>query len=328
MSEVSEQPKSLAESLRGLSPNLPFTDIHGIPSDGYVERLENGRVLVVTKGEVYATNFPGVQCLNPDHAHDEGKVFYKIFEKNRVFTPDEYEEAVRQLKPEPNVVIISMNGFSRIKPDDLVLWGIDEGEYEHACLELFNSIVKSVRGRFRGVNVKLIDGGSDIGIDKVLRQSKRDNGLESLSFSCPNWSLYVPDDGRNLFIAQSSDEYAERYIQSVDCLIATGGREQAFKHDIYAAIKYGKYITFVNVLGALVRNGGVPAVQKMPDGTNKIQNAAAAMEQFIAVVRGQDHVSFQGQGERWKSLVFEACNRMNEACFKVLPPEVKFKARF
>lgn len=328
MTTAPEAPKPLSELLGELSPNLPFVDITGIPDNGYIERLPDGKVLVIAKGAVGATGFPGVECLNPDQENNEGKVFYRIFEKNKIFLADEYDQATKELRPEKNVVVISMNGFTRIKPADLQLWGLDEGEYELACLELFNSIIKSVRERFKGIDIKLVDGGSDLGIDKVLNQARRDNELDGLSFSCPQWAFYVPDDGRNLFVGRDSEDYADRYIQSLDCLVATGGKEQAFKHDIFAAVKYGKYITFVDVAGALARNGGVPAVTRRSDGTNEIQNAAAAMQQFISVVQGQDQISIHGQGERWKAMVIEAGKRVNENCFKVLPPNVKFDAKF
>lgn len=149
--------------------------------------------------------------------------------------------------------------------------------------------------------------------------------IPSLGFSCPNWLLYVEDTDRSVFVGRDSDEYADRYIQTLDFLITTGGRDQALKHDIYAAVLYGKRIHFLDIISAISQTNAAPsATLTDDDGQIKVENAARAMLQFVSFAS-------QGLGARggdlsWDGLRGETAELACEAFFKKkkVPAETRF----
>lgn len=297
-----------------------------ISKDGYIERLPDGRTVVLARGRhESAANFPGVECLNPEALPAE-RIYRKIFTQKKIYLPNEYDKAVNEVLGGKDSFVLSMNGFSRIGADKLPIWGLVDGEYEEGCADLLDKTIIDLRSRFEGVVLKLVDGGSDLGVDKALLRVRDKHNLQALSFSCPNWMLYVKDDEQAVFVAKDSDEYADRYIQSLHFLITTGGRDQALKHDVYAAVLYGKRVHFVDVCGMLSRNDGVPATSTSADGKVQIENAAAAMGRFITFA-GQMIGSSPGSEEEWEHVVRETVKRAIEACAPKMSPSTRFRRR-
>ena len=307
-----------------------LSKLPNIGKDGYLERLPDGRVVCFSKGEKKVMEY-GSECLNPT-APEAEQIYRKIFSKLKIYLPNEYERAIKEvLGEEPDRFIMSINGYSSLKVKERTDWGLGADEYEAGCEDLLYATIAGLRKRFmnlngKGLNLKLVDGGSSMGVDLALINVAKTHEIPSLSFSCPQWLMYVNDDAtRSVFVGKDSDEYADRYIQTLDFLITTGGRAQALKHDVYAAVLYGKRIHFIDVASALSRNKGVPATSVGADGTVNVENAAAAMLKYITFAsQGLSNRANDPLAEEWETLVQETSARAIEACGPMLSAKNRF----
>ena len=127
------------------------------------------------------------------------------------------------------------------------------------------------------------------------------------------------------YVASSSDDYADRYIQTLDLLIATGGREQALKHDIAAVCIHGKRIHFVDILNSLSSSGGVPATVVDREGRVRVDNAAAAMGRNISFFNRDNAVQFApNDGDHWDAIFANVASVATDVCRRKMSPERMF----
>ncbi|MFA6588601.1 MAG: hypothetical protein WCT08_06080 [Patescibacteria group bacterium] len=291
--------------------------------DGKVYRTQEGTVIEVI-GETYANGLPGVICLNPEAPEGE-RIYRKVFTTKRIYLPEEYGLAVKEHVEHPDNFIISMNGYSRISPAQCQQYGVFPGEYEQACAAIIREAISHLRLKFKGAQLRLIYGASDLGVDMAIESVARDFNLYPLGFSCPRYMMYVKDDDMPVYVAVNSDAYADLYIKTLDLLIATGGREQALKHDILAACLYGKRIHFVDVLGCLSRNGGVPATVSNADGTVRVENAPAAFGRYVSFFSRDDGVlQTPPGGDKWDALFLNIQSVATAVCRNKMSPARMF----
>ncbi|MFH1174574.1 MAG: hypothetical protein V1725_05535 [archaeon] len=294
-------------------------------ANGTIERQPNGTTLVTVLGETWSKDVPGVTCLNPSDP-EPNRVYQKAFSQKQIYLPSEYDKAISEHIAHPDNFVLSMNGYSRLSKDQLNKWGIDqEGAYEEACRALLSHAIKHLKTKFTGAQLKLIHGASDMGIDKSIQQVADEYNITPLGFSCPRFMLYVNDDNIPVYCAESSDDYADKYIKTLDLLIATGGREQAFKHDVLAAVLYQKRIHFVDVLNHLSKTAAVPAVSIDANGNRRVENAAAAMGSYVSFFNLNDSMRQRVEGEDiWDTMFRNIEGVTTEVCRKKMSPARKF----
>jgi hypothetical protein len=247
-----------------------------IENNGIIEREGSSGFVVKVKGMPWVAGLPGVLCENPEAA-DGDKVHFKRFSKKRIYMPNEYKTAVREVLTGRDVVVVAMNGYSSLTDEQCRAWGVRPGAYEAACEGILRSVSNEILSTFPGIDLRFADGASNCGVDKVLLKVAREMNRQHLGHSCPKFMFYVEDDEEPVFVAKTQQQYAEAFIDSLHLLIAANGRMQAFEHDIDAVFKKLKHLIPINVLRSISSTGGPPAIG--PNG--KIEDAVAAFEQRV-----------------------------------------------
>lgn len=294
-------------------------------TDGTIERQADGSVLVTVINEPSSLNLEGVTCLNPT-APDAEKQYQKAFHRKPIYLPGEYAPAVAERITFPDNFVVSMNGYSRITDGQCTRYGVQQGAYEEACRALLSQVVKHLRQKFTGADLRLIHGASNMGIDKAIQDVADEYNLLPLGFSCPRYMLYVKDDHIPVYVGSDRAEYADRYIRTLDLLITTGGREQALQHDVLAACVYNKRIHFVDVLNSLSSTGGVPATVISPDGRVRVDNAAAAMGRNVSFFARHEAVPLASrEGDVWDAIFHNVSTVAAEVCRLKMSPGRKFR---
>jgi hypothetical protein len=249
-----------------------------IPAEGLIERDGSGYV-VRMKGATHLAELPGVVCENPS-ALEAQRVYSKRFVNKRIYMPNQYKQAVAEVLTGTDVVVIGMNGYSELKAEVCRAWGVQVGAYEAACEGMLITVLAELLASYPGIDLRLADGASNVGVDAVLLRVAKSMNLAHLGHSCPRFMFYVEDDSAPVFVAKSKALYAEAFIDSLQILIAANGRMQAFEHDIAAVFKKRKRLVPVNVLKSISTNGGPQAFG--PDGA--VEDAVAALEECIYMV--------------------------------------------
>lgn len=249
-----------------------------VSENGLIRRLSDGGHEAYS-WETFDLSGKGAEAVSRD---GDKTLWRKRFTKKRIYLPREKKLAFdSHLFHVPDPFIISMNGFSMISEATRKRYGADEGAYEAACEALLIKIIKHILKKFEGVNVILTDGAAEMGVDLAILNTADRLGMQTLGFSCPGFMMYVKDDTRAVYVAESKNAYAESYIQPLHLLITTGGRAHALQHDVFAACVYGVRIHFVDMLSA-VAQVPVPATVDQEDGSRKVENACAAFGSYIS----------------------------------------------
>ncbi len=292
--------------------------------DETIKIEDSGIITVTAKNEPYSLNFEGVECINTD-APVEERLYKKSFLKKPIYLPNQYEEAKSRYITHNDNLILSLNGYSRFSDEDCRRAGVKPGEYEAACKAIIKHLIKHINDKFNSPKIDLIYGASDLGIDKVIKEVSEEHNIISLGFSCPKYMLYVKDDEIPVYLGKNKDDYAERYVESLDLLISTGGREQTLSKDILCACRYNKRIHFVDVLNLLSSTGGVPATRIGPDGKIHVENAAAAMGRNISFFTPGKSQIMNFHGDIWDQVFQDVNSVATEVCRRKMSPERKFK---
>jgi len=292
--------------------------------DQTIERTGDGKVVVTALNASDAIKSEGVTCLNPSDPPEEQK-FQKTFSRKKIYLPSEYDEAVRDHISHPDSFVVSMNGYSVITDEQSRRYGVEKGAYEAACKAIMHQVVEHVNARFKGANLKIIHGGVYFGVDGAIHEVAKEFGMTPLGFSCPRYMLYVEDDDTPVYVGSDNNEYSDRFIQTLDFLIATGGREQSLQHDVLAACIHNKRIHFIDVLNSLSSTGGVPATVIDEKGVTKVDNAAAAMGRNLSFFSYSDAVKYTPQeGDVWDAIFSNVRGVATEVCRDKMSPDKKF----
>lgn len=290
--------------------------------NGRVYRVEDRTIVEVpwALGE-HAVGEPSVEVVG----QGDERIVRKTFTRKRVYLPDELAQAVAAHLAHDDNLVVSMNGYSQIKPEQCQRYGIREGAYEAACKAVLRRVITHLREKFPAAQIRITSGASAMGVDLAIEAVAREFNITPLGFSCPHFMLWVHDDDLPVYVAESKDAYADRYIRSLDLLIATGGREHALQHDIFAACIYGKRIHFVDLLSMLSPVGTIPATIDDGKGGRRVENAAAAMGRnlsFFAVRKTPAHAP--PGGDEWDALFDDVASVATEVCRCKLSPDRKF----
>jgi hypothetical protein len=293
-----------------------------LTNDGDIFR-KNGEVIVQAKDAESSIDY-GAICINPD-APEKERIYQKTFVKKPIYLPDQYELFVKEHLSSPDNFVLTMNGYSSIREEHCIRYGIKPGQYEAACEAILKNAIKHLRKKFAGARLQVTYGASDMGVDMAIEKVAREFNIDFLGFSCPQFMLYVKDDEVPVFVGKNSDEYADYYIRSSDLLITTGGRDQALKHDVLAACIYNKRVHFVDVLNSLSSTGGVPATIKDKEGKIRVDNAAAAFGRNISFFNRDNAVAnIPASGDKWDA-IFENINSVaTEVCRSKMSPTRMF----
>ncbi len=293
-------------------------------ADGTIEKKGNGSTLVTALNEPWSLEEEGVKCINPEVSEDK-RQYQKEFYNKPVYLPDEYKTAITERIEYPDNFIVSMNGYSRITDEQCTKYGIQGGAYEEACKALMSQLIKNLRRKFTGAELRLIHGASNMGVDRAIQNVSDEHNIVPLGFSCPRYMLYVKDDNVPVYVGYNRDDYSDKYIRTLDLLIATGGREQALQHDVLAACIYNKRIHFIDVLNSLSSTGGVPATVIESDGRIRVDNAAAAMGRNISFFARHDAAMLAPKnGDLWDAIFDNVNSIATEVCRLKMSPKRKF----
>jgi hypothetical protein len=245
-----------------------------IPSDGLIQREQDGSTSAYAVGKSHFANLPDVECLNPD-ANEDVRIYRKNFKIKRIYLPDELDTAQEALGS-PDIVI-GMTGYSSVKTDE---WGIKPEAYEVACADILGNAILELQKEFPTIRVALVHGAAPMGVDLSVMDVAKGLRLSNLGFNCPLYMFYVDDDEGKVYVAKNKGEYSDAFIQGLNMLISVGGRAQALEHDISAAIRFRKRLVLFNLIEAISTTGGPPAWG--PDG--KVEDATAAFFHAIKMV--------------------------------------------
>lgn len=278
--EVEEALRTVEESLgllRMPKVNLVQGDIR-LPNRDIV-LAEHG--LISREGDVTVvrmmskddlSGIEGVTCENPE-AEPGKRIYRKEFLKKEIFLPDELEVARKQVLYDKDAVCIGMTGYSKIGDK----WGVNDETYVAACADVLGSAINEIRHEFPSAQVKIVEGASDMGVDKGALMVAEQLNLRHLGFSCPKFMFYVKDDDNPVYVAATQADYGQAFVCSLDLLLSVGGRMQALEHDMLAAIRHNKRLILLNLLKAISPTGGPPA----RDGRGNIEDATAAFQDAV-----------------------------------------------
>lgn len=291
--------------------------------EGKIYRTEDS-VVVSALNEPGSLSMDGVTCINPN-APAEEREYQKKFFKKQIYLPDEYDKAIKNHVEHPDKFVVSMNGYTTITDEQAKRYGVQVGAYEKACTAVLDEIVEHIKTKFKGAELKLVHGATYLGVDGAIQEVATKHNIVPLGFSCPKFMLYVDDDEVPVYVGRDKKEYADKFIESLDFLVATGGREQALQHDVLAACIYNKRIHFVDVLNSLSATGGVPATITDENGRTKVDNAAAAMGRNLSFFSYQDAVRARPiDGDVWDAIFSNVKSIATEVCRHKMSPARKF----
>jgi hypothetical protein len=294
-----------------------------IGPNGSVSR-EDGEFVVRTRKKPWG-DISGVVCVNPTAVEKE-QIYEKRFKRKKIYLPDEYEVAIKEVLSGQDVFVMSMNGYSQLSPDQCTRYGVEAGDYEEACAAILRKSILHLRGTFTGASLKCVYGASDTGVDRAIELVAKEFNITLLGFSCPEFMLYVKDDDTPVFVANTISEYADYYIRSLDLLVSTGGRAHALNHDIMASCIYNKRIHFIDVLNSLSKTGGVPATISDGKGGFKVDNAAAAFGMNISFFSRDDALMHRsGSGDKWDAIFSNVNSVAVEVCRGKMSAGRKFR---
>jgi hypothetical protein len=287
-----------------------------------VQRIYREGDTTILEGEAdpYVADVEGVQCLNPEAAEAERK-YRKVFRSKQIYFPEELDKALQDHLRGKYVVVLAMNGYSRLSAKQCAEWGVKPGAYEKACSVLLTEIFKQIRGSFPDADVRFTHGASDMGVDSAISKTALELRRPQLGFSCYDYLWYVKDDNLPVYVSPTVDLYSSTFVKECDILIAANGRLQAYRMDIAGVFDYDKFLIPVNVLRLISINGGPPA--KNAEG--KIEDAVAHFEQRVFTV-GQHLTTLSGP-DIWRSTVQECNSIVIRVCRQILDPEVGLEVR-
>lgn len=299
----------------GAEINLSATNLTGLAKaigpDGLISR-EGDMVVVRAIDKEYLLKIPGVVCENPEAPMAE-RIYRKDFKNKTIYLPGEYQKAVHDVLSGTDVACIGMTGFSAIGAENCKAWGITEETYVAACQDLLGQTINTLQKHFPGIKIKLVDGASDMGVDRATIGVAQVMNLDHLGFSCPNFMFYVNDDKAPVYVAANQSEYADAFVRSLNILFSVGGRKQALEHDMLAAVKYDKRLVLLNVLRSICKSGGPQA----RDGDGKIIDATSAFEQALSL----QGILGQHSSDPFKDLCTFAGDAADRICRAILAPE-------
>lgn len=283
-----------------------------------VKRM-SGFVRVQVQYLGYDIDLPGVTLLKP--SDDQATWIYrKDFVKKSIYLSGGLEEA-RTFVSGAGVFRMSLNGYSVLEPAWLRQYGIDPGAYEAACEAITEYLVQ--RARKFGVEPVLIHGASSTGVDAAIIKVGKTMNVRQLGCSCPRYMLWVDDDDVPVWVANSSDEYADVYVQLLHFLVTTGGRAQSLGHDIAAACMYDTPVCIFDVINAVAKTTVPPFI--IENGVRKVVNTAAAFARNIHTVgrkRTAAHDILPVNG--WDTALAELAIRMENAALITKPLTTRF----
>lgn len=286
-----------------------------LAKEGTIERLDKGFIVRV-KGKTYLASEPGVTVENPD-APEAERIYAKRFVNKRIYMPDEYEKAVREILRGNDVIVLGMNGYSTLTEAQCRAWGVRPGAYEQACIGIIKILFQSLTSTFEGLDIRFADGASNVGVDWALLKAARSLNRPHLGHSCPKFMFYVVDDEDPVYVAETQAEYASAFIDSLDILIAANGRMQAFRHDIMAVFEKLKHVIPVNVLKSISTNGGLPAI----DADGRIEDAVETFEQRVHLVAQR---MVYASNDPYRDLVAHICEEATGIVRPLISPERAF----
>lgn len=246
--------------------------------EGKIEKVDEGFLLTLP----YKSSLEGKPGIEVFEGPDD-KVCRKLFTRKKIYLPGEEAKAVQDILAGPDVVVLGMNGYSALSAERCQAWGIKPGAYEAACQKLLHNVVRKLQAQYAGVNVRIVHGASNMGVDEAVMSTCRKLNLINLGHNCPRWMIYVQDDDEPVYVAQNQSEYSRSFVRSLDILIAANGAQQSFSHDIAAAFEFQKHVIPINLIGSISTTGGPAAIS--PKGL--IEDAVAAFNRLIHQINVQ-----------------------------------------
>ena len=143
-----------------------------------MDRVETPTAVAERKGDITTVStvgdkpwlvHDGCECLNPKD-DPEKHIWQKTFRDKEIFFPHEYKEAMAKYLSQENQFVFSLNGYSSINKKHAQRYGVNNDTYVAACNSLYKNLIVHLKKEFPEVNLALIDGASDLGVDRAGQQ--------------------------------------------------------------------------------------------------------------------------------------------------------------
>ncbi len=250
-----------------------------VHKEGRIRKIDSGFEVRVFGLDEKAAKRPRVNCLNQSE-DPKDREYSIVFPSKKIYPPGQYNTAIREVLEGKNVLRLGFNGYSTIDEDRSKRWGVTTEAYESACMKLAYDVIRYLQSEFPGIDIRLVNGTSDIGVDRATNKVASKLNLPILGFSCPDFMIYALDDDKPVYVAKNREEYSDLFVRSLDVLVAANGAEMAFKHDMKASLEYFKHFIPVDVVSSISTTGGATAFG--PDG--KVENAVAAYAHLVHIM--------------------------------------------
>jgi hypothetical protein len=235
----------------------------------------------------------------------------KVFTDTNIYTDYNLFRREQLMSDDKRRINLGTTGYSSLSKQFLEKYGIPEGAYAAVIERVLFAIREKLANR--GVNMLLLDGFSEGDVDRAIRTTARVTDTPEVGFCCPKFMLYAKDGG-TVFVAPSQRAYSSAFSHSSELLLVTGGRGQAFDHDLknfFSVLNEGAAIP-LNVMGLIADADtlvpGFVATDTMDEEGKpvlRVENAAAAIEQR----RGERPSTYDSE----EALIAHAWSRVRNA---------------
>ena len=247
--------------------------------EGEILRDGSKTIVRLTGNNSFLLNEQGVVCENPEAPENE-RTYRREFLNKKIYLPNELDKARSEILAGEDVIILGGTGYSRVGKDICQEYKITDEAYVSAYADILGSAIIALQKRYPKVQVKLVDGASDLGIDRGTIRVADHFKLPHLGFSCPEYMFYVNDDHKPVYVGGTREEYSKSFTKSLDVLISAGGRVQSLQNDMSASIMFGKKLILVDVI-SLISPTGTPAAR---NAKGEIVNGTRAFFEAVKIV--------------------------------------------
>lgn len=106
-------------------------------------------------------------------------------------------------------------------------------------MERAKKVVKDVLEQLgRQEKGAVVYGASDAGIDQIVESlcTQKPLDMPIVGITCPEFASYVPDEDHRppVVVMNSRSQSSKLFVELLDILVITGGREHTFRHDLQA----------------------------------------------------------------------------------------------
>jgi hypothetical protein len=241
----------------------------------------------------------------------------KTFSNLRLVLEKDAAPVTEYLKSE-NTLVVGPTGFSSLKPADLELLGLSEGDYEVGVEAYLCGIVVVLQKVFPGIHLVIADGASDSGVDRATISAANrleQRGVGRIGHTCFKYLQYVKDEEGLVIVSDTPEDYAQVFTSHVDVLLGLGGRDHALELDIAAvSCSPTKLLVIPQLIKSISRDGTAPPVRC----GDKLVDATGLFGQHLRIVSPREGT------DPLQSIICGTAEEAIDICRRLVPAAQKF----